>query len=129
VHGLSPALVESFSVSVKLPEPPAVTDIRDIRTGGLRPGLPSSIKYQKYYVSGGEMRINSKGQVTIPAELRKRHGIHEGDEVEVIEDGDTLRVVRAEQGGTRGQRLAARMRGRASTTMSTDELLALLRGD
>ena len=27
------------------------------------------------------MKLNSKGQVTIPAELRHRHGIVEGDEV------------------------------------------------
>ena len=41
------------------------------------------------------MRLNSKGQVTIPARLRERHGLHEGDEVDVIEDGDTLRIVRS----------------------------------
>lgn len=37
------------------------------------------------------MRLNSKGQVTIPAPLRKKHGLHEGDEVEVVEDGKALR--------------------------------------
>lgn len=75
------------------------------------------------------MRLNSKGQVTIPAALRERHGLHEGDEVEVIEDGATLRIVRAEAGTTRGQRLVHRMRGRASTAMSTDQLMELLRGE
>ena len=35
------------------------------------------------------MRLNSKGQVTIPAELRHRFGFVEGDEVDVIADGDT----------------------------------------
>ncbi|MGH3766893.1 MAG: AbrB/MazE/SpoVT family DNA-binding domain-containing protein [Pseudonocardiaceae bacterium] len=75
------------------------------------------------------MRLNSKGQVTIPAQLRERHGLHEGDEVDVIEEGDTLRIVRTEASQTRGQRLVARMRGRASTTMSTDQLLGLLRAD
>lgn len=75
------------------------------------------------------MRLNSKGQVTIPATLRKRHGLHEGDEVEVIEDGATLRIVRADSGTTRGQRLVSRMRGRAATTMSTDQLMELLRGE
>ncbi|MDA8039348.1 MAG: AbrB/MazE/SpoVT family DNA-binding domain-containing protein [Actinomycetota bacterium] len=75
------------------------------------------------------MRLNSKGQVTIPAPLRERHGLHEGDEVDVVEDGDTLRIVRVEGSPTRGQRLVHHMRGRATTTMSTDELLELLRGD
>ncbi len=75
------------------------------------------------------MRVNSKGQVTIPAPLRTRHGIHEGDEVDVVEDGETLRIVRVEASPTRGQRLVRRMRGRATTTMSTDQLLGLVRGD
>ena len=75
------------------------------------------------------MRLNSKGQVTIPAPIRERHGLHEGDEVDVIEDGNTLRIVRAEESTTRGRRLVARMRGRATTSMSTDQLLGLMRGE
>jgi AbrB family looped-hinge helix DNA binding protein len=75
------------------------------------------------------MRINSKDRVTIPAPLRERFGRHEGDEVDVIEDGDALRIIRAGASQTRGQRLTARTRGRATTTMSTDELLELLRGE
>jgi AbrB family looped-hinge helix DNA binding protein len=48
--------------------------------------------YYKYYVSGGDgMRLNSKGQVTIPAHLREQYGLHEGDEVDVIEDGGAAR--------------------------------------
>ena len=75
------------------------------------------------------MRLNSKGQVTIPAELRARFGLHEGDEVEVVADGSTLRIVRAEESSTRGERLVRHMRGRATTTMSTDQLMELLRGE
>jgi AbrB family looped-hinge helix DNA binding protein len=75
------------------------------------------------------MRLNSKGQVTIPAPLRHRHGLHEGDEVDVVEDGATLAIVRVQDSATRGQRLVQRMRGRADTTMSTDQLLELLRGE
>lgn len=75
------------------------------------------------------MRLNSKGQVTIPAPLRARHGLHEGDEVDVIDDEGALHIVRVETSQTRGQRVVNRMRGRASTTMSTDELLQLLRGE
>jgi AbrB family looped-hinge helix DNA binding protein len=75
------------------------------------------------------MKVNSKGQVTIPAELRERCGLHEGDEVDVIEEGGALRIVRAEASQTRGQRLTARMRGRATTSMTTDELMELLRGE
>ena len=75
------------------------------------------------------MRLNSKGQVTIPAALRARHGLHEGDEVNVVEDGDALRIVRVDASPSRGERLVRQMRGRASTTMSTDDLLQLLRGE
>jgi AbrB family looped-hinge helix DNA binding protein len=75
------------------------------------------------------MRLNSKGQVTIPAELRRKHHLHEGDEVEVVEDGATLRIVRVKSSQTRGERVARRMRGKATTTMSTDELMELLRGE
>ena len=75
------------------------------------------------------MRLNSKGQVTIPASLRVKHGLHEGDEVDVVEDGNTLRIVRVAASDTRGTRLVRGMRGRATTTMSTDELLELLRGE
>ncbi len=75
------------------------------------------------------MRLNSKGQVTIPAELRRRHHLHEGDEVEVIDDGGTLRIVRTADGETRARRLIRGMRGKATTSMSTDELMELLRGE
>jgi AbrB family looped-hinge helix DNA binding protein len=75
------------------------------------------------------VRLNSKGQVTIPAELRERHGLHVGDEVDVIEDGNTLRIIQIKESPTRGQRLVHRMRGRASTSLSTDQLMELLRGE
>ncbi|HEX6931943.1 MAG TPA: AbrB/MazE/SpoVT family DNA-binding domain-containing protein [Streptosporangiaceae bacterium] len=75
------------------------------------------------------MRLNSKGQLTIPAELRERYDLHEGDEVDVVEDGGALRIVRAEGSTTRGERAVQRMRGRATTTLSTDQLMELLRGE
>lgn len=74
------------------------------------------------------MRINSKGQVTIPAPLREKHGLHEGDEVDVVEGADGLRIVRS-GAMTRGQRLVDRLRGTARQGLSTDELMALLRDD
>lgn len=75
------------------------------------------------------MRINSKGQVTIPALLREKHGLREGDEVNVVEEGSALRIVPVDSGQTRGLRLVHRMRGRATTTMTTNQLLQLLRGE
>ncbi|MDX6283613.1 MAG: hypothetical protein QOH03_4684 [Kribbellaceae bacterium] len=75
------------------------------------------------------MRMNSKGQVTIPAALRAKHHLHEGDELEVVEDGNVLRIVRARGSETHGQRLVREMRGRATTGKSTEELMELLRGE
>ena len=75
------------------------------------------------------MKLNSKGQVTIPADLRHRHGFAEGDEVDVVEDGSTLRIVHRTAGETRGERIVNRIRGRATTGPSTDELMDLLRGE
>lgn len=74
------------------------------------------------------MKLNSKGQVTIPAELRKEHGFAEGDEVEVIADGSTLRIVHTTTAKSRGERAVNRLRGRATTDLSTDALMKLLRG-
>ncbi|MEW2498633.1 AbrB/MazE/SpoVT family DNA-binding domain-containing protein [Streptomyces nodosus] len=79
------------------------------------------------------MLLNSKGQVTIPAVLRAKYNLHEGDEVDVIEVNGTLRIVRAEGADTPGQRLVRRMRSsRVSKDvegLSTDEIMELLRGD
>ena len=73
------------------------------------------------------MRLNSKGQVTIPAEIRDKYGLHPGDEVNVVEVGNTLQIVRRESGTTRGRRAAQRLRGTATTRMTTDEIMGLLR--
>ena len=75
------------------------------------------------------MKLNAKGQVTIPADLRREHGFLEGDDIEVIADGNTLRIVHATPAASRSQRLVSRIRGRATTGQSTDELMKLLRDE
>jgi AbrB family looped-hinge helix DNA binding protein len=79
------------------------------------------------------MVLNSKGQVTIPTHLRVKYGLHAGDEVEVVEVGGALQIVRAEGAESRGQRMVQRLRntatGREVAGMSTDEIMALLRGE
>jgi AbrB family looped-hinge helix DNA binding protein len=40
--------------------------------------------------------LTSKGQVTIPAEVRRRLGLHSGDHVGFVVDGDEVRLVRQE---------------------------------
>ena len=77
------------------------------------------------------MRISSKGQVTIPADIRKRAGLLPHTEVEFEYDGDVVRIVRAtrEQDKGRGARVIAHLRGRGDVTMRTDEIMRLTRED
>lgn len=75
------------------------------------------------------MKITVKGQVTIPQEIRERHGLLPGTEVEFVDDGEQVRLVKAEGERRRGRALVERMRGRADTRLSTDEIMALTRGD
>lgn len=76
------------------------------------------------------MRITSKGQVTIPLEIRRRAGLAPNMEVEfVIERGKiVLRKAKAQK--SRGELAVERLRrARPRTELSTDEILALARGE
>lgn len=75
------------------------------------------------------MRITSKGQVTIPLEIRERFGLLPDTEVEFVAKKDSVQIVKAAKARrpTRGQALVNRLKGRASVKMSTDEILALTR--
>ncbi len=75
------------------------------------------------------MRLSKKGQVTIPAPLRLRHGLRAGDEVEVVEDPGGLLIVPVGDTRGRGDRLVQGLRGRATTPLTTDQLLRLLRDE
>jgi antitoxin PrlF len=73
------------------------------------------------------MRVTSKGQVTIPRDVRKRLGITPGSEVDFQLDDGGVRLVRART--SRGKAAVARMVGRGTVKMTTDEILALTRGE
>ncbi len=75
------------------------------------------------------MRITSKGQVTIPVEIRERAGFVPNTEVEFVMDGDTVKLVRARsvKRESRGQRAVRLLRGRATVKMSTDDIMKLTR--
>lgn len=75
------------------------------------------------------MRITSKGQVTIPILIRERMGLFPGTEVGFeIRDGEVVvRKLRRPSG--LGRRLVDHMTGRADTDLTTDEIMALTRGD
>ena len=74
------------------------------------------------------MKINARGHVTIPLGLRQKAGIVPGSEVEFFEEEGRLYIEKVDGVG-RGDKLVGRMRGRATVTMSTDEILAITRGE
>ncbi len=77
------------------------------------------------------MRNTAKGQETIPKEVRERAGLMPGADVEFeIEEG-AVRLIKTARDGprkTRGQKLVDRLRGGGDFKMTTDEILALMRG-
>ncbi|MFQ5666894.1 MAG: AbrB/MazE/SpoVT family DNA-binding domain-containing protein [Candidatus Binatia bacterium] len=76
------------------------------------------------------MRITSKGQVTIPVEIRERLGLLPDSEVEFEVVGNAVRLEKAHRKERRrGRSLVTRLRGRGNVRMSTDEILALTRND
>lgn len=72
--------------------------------------------------------VTSKGQVTIPKKVRDLLGIGPGSAVE-FELADDGRVVLVKAAGALAPSRFARARGRATAKMSTDEIMALTRGD
>lgn len=75
------------------------------------------------------MRITSKGQVTIPQEIRDAAGLLPQTEVDFeLVDGVVRILKRAEQ-QTRGRDLVAHLKGRGTVRMTTDEIMALSRGE
>jgi AbrB family looped-hinge helix DNA binding protein len=73
--------------------------------------------------------VTSKGQVTIPKPVRDHLGIGPGSQVAFRRAADGSIVIEKAHGvSARPSRLAG-LRGHAGRGMSTDEIMALLRGD
>jgi AbrB family looped-hinge helix DNA binding protein len=77
------------------------------------------------------MRITQKGQVTIPLEIRQKLGLLPHTEVEFEIDGNAARIrkARGAKNHGRGAEVIARLRGSGGVSMSTDEIMALTRGE
>jgi AbrB family looped-hinge helix DNA binding protein len=73
------------------------------------------------------MRITTKGQVTIPQDVRDRLGLLPHTEVQFRVEGEVAVLQKVTDGGDRGQALVRRMRGTGTIRMTTDEILALTR--
>ena len=72
-------------------------------------------------------KITSKGQVTIPKPMRDHLGLEPGSSVEfeLGEDGRVFLVARQPPPKSK----FARLRGSARSSMTTDEIMALTRGE
>ena len=76
------------------------------------------------------MRITSKGQVTIPQEIRKSMGFLPHTEVTFQVKGNSVQIVKVDRPNTsRGRRLTEMIKGSATVKMTTDEIMALTRGE
>lgn len=74
------------------------------------------------------MRITSKGQVTIPQEMREQFGLLPSTEVIFEASKSGLLIKKAKNSKSFGNKIIERMRGRSNVKMTTDEIMALTRG-
>ena len=76
------------------------------------------------------MRVTEKGQVTIPVEIRERLGLLPHTEVEFEVDSNTVRIRPLTDPETgRGRRLVAHLQSRSTVALTTEEIMALTRGE
>jgi AbrB family looped-hinge helix DNA binding protein len=75
------------------------------------------------------VRITSKGQVTIPVEIRERLGLLPNSEVEFEVDGTAVKIrkARGRKASSRGRSIVAKMSGRATSGLSTEQIMAMTR--
>jgi AbrB family looped-hinge helix DNA binding protein len=73
------------------------------------------------------MRVTTKGQVTIPQNIREKLGIFPATEIDFIEEQGRFYLVKIE-GKTKTKRFK-KLRGVATVKMTTDQIMALTRGD
>lgn len=93
-----------------------------------------SISYYQSKNRGEPMRVTSKGQVTIPKEIRESAGVPPGTEVDFNVVDGIIQIRRAppkRMADSRGQRAVEALRDTRTRNrdLSTDEIMKLLRGD
>ena len=75
------------------------------------------------------MRITSKGQVTIPADVRERHGLLPHTEVEFVTRGRDVILRKVKGKLDRGRLIVETLRGTATSGLSTEDIMSLTRGE
>jgi AbrB family looped-hinge helix DNA binding protein len=74
------------------------------------------------------MRVTIKGQVTIPQEIREKLNITPAVEIDFIEEKNRIYLVKRKS-QVKNTHKFNKLRGVASVKMTTDEIMALTRGD
>ncbi len=87
------------------------------------------LKVRKFLPDNKNMKITSKGQVTIPVEIREKLGLTPNTEVEFEVIGDSVYLKKATVKPTPGKSLVEMMRDKATVKMTTDEIMTLTRQD
>ena len=78
------------------------------------------------------MRMRKDGEITIPPAIRDKLGLGEGSDLDVEVEGDCIKLRLAElpvDSSGPGWELVRHLAGRGSIPWTTDELMALTRGD
>jgi AbrB family looped-hinge helix DNA binding protein len=71
------------------------------------------------------MKIDSNGQIAIPPNIREQLGLFPGTEIHLEVIGNTLQIRKPIP--NRGTQIIAAMRGKATSKLSTDEIMQLTR--
>ncbi len=74
------------------------------------------------------MQITQKGQVTIPVEIRERHGFLPNSSIEFREEDDKVYIVKSSISLARENPFDY-VRGKANPELSTEEIMKLTRSD
>ncbi|MGN6201050.1 MAG: AbrB/MazE/SpoVT family DNA-binding domain-containing protein [Solirubrobacterales bacterium] len=77
------------------------------------------------------MKITSKGQVTIPKEIREEFGLLPGTEVEFVPEGGEVKVRKVEGDLTRGREIVEHLRqaNGGDIPLTTEEIMRMTRGE
>jgi AbrB family looped-hinge helix DNA binding protein len=73
------------------------------------------------------MKLNAKGQLTIPAEIREILDLKPGDDVRFLIEDSAVRLIKFTP--SQGHRIAEHFRARGNIALTTDEIMMLTRGD
>jgi AbrB family looped-hinge helix DNA binding protein len=76
-----------------------------------------------------QSRITSKGQVTVPVEIRRKLGLRRGDKVEFREHGTETVITRAIESKSPFDKYVGTLRGKQKRQITSKEWLAELRAE